>query len=255
MLQRALRPLSGLRKMLQGAEIMWIALRDVPMSGELDGVLAMTADLRELDPSRLASDGGGWADVGSGEPGGGVPTHGADGAFGAVVDGRARNQLMLLATPLEADGVLKVVRGAPAVPRRDIPVDAALAFSLSAVSMRGEFAQRYPGIARVLRGSTLVGTLDVSLGEVDEVILDVTVTSPNQERSLRLQKLFEALIAEMASSPNRAVVALGKSATLPCSSPTQLRLLCRAPGADLSALVEVFSEAPPVVHEPAAAPE
>lgn len=259
-LQDVLRPMPALRRLIEHVDELWFALRDIPLSSAVDGAAVLRGDFRGFEVSRLiggatdsaTTNGGTWQDAGFSEPGVVVlQWQGPPPRFAPSLLVLLRSELLVLATPLYAEPILRTLRDG-AKTATELPLDSLIAVRFLPPSERGQVGQKYPNIARVLRGTTVMGSLDIDPGATELLRVDLWANSESENASSRAESLMNALRETWAQSDDMTAQTVGGATQIERQTAKKVAMSIRARGVSLKQVVDKMAPtaAPPTNSTP-----
>ncbi|MCS6898482.1 MAG: hypothetical protein RMJ98_08165 [Myxococcales bacterium] len=201
------------------AELIWVGLRGIPVAGHWDAVLVAQGNFLSFNPS---SQGSSWERLPTVHPGRTVYERKGEVLRGvpsllALVE----NRLLVLATPLEAPAVLRLLENGPASVGLTPPADGFLGLVAKPAVLARAAQGTYPHLASLLRAlSTLEGVMEFGHGVLR---VDLRLSTRTEAEALRVEQVLLGWKDVFSVEENPVANALAVGARVERDGPRSIR--------------------------------
>jgi hypothetical protein len=218
------------------AEVLWIGLRGVPSGGRLDAVLVARGDFASFDPS---TQGDAWERTPTVHPGRAIHERKGEAPRGvpsllALIERR----ILVLATPLEAPAVRRVLESGPTPPTMEPPADGFLGLAARPPALARAAQASYPHLASVLSElAALEAVVDPAEGGLR---LDLRLSARSENGAARLERVLLGWKDAFSSDDAPLVRALAAGARAERDGPRSLRVKVQASAETVRKLIDML---------------
>lgn len=205
------------------ATTLWVGLRGVPSGDRLDAVLVARGDFASFDPS---AQGGAWVRSPTMHPGRAVFERQGEAprgvpSFLAVVE----NRILVLATPLEAPAVRRVLEQGPTPSSMEPPADGLLGVALKPIALAKAGQEHYPHLASVLTELTALElVLDLGEEQTGSLRADLRLSTRNATGTERVERVLLGWKDAFGAEDDPLARSLAKAAQVDRDGPQSVRV-------------------------------